>query len=139
MEHPYIPRPKATGGTIPVSLGDKTENFPAYEAEGFPALKWSGKMPLPGIGDRIYVRMNSLGWAKVEGYYESAGYLGLMVLPEDPPEWYIRQVHQKERETRAARRIGPEKAKLERIREWPNWIRRGVGVVFGAEIALTKD
>ena len=129
MEHSYIPQPKAVATEI--ADGD---NFAIYEAEGFPGLKWSGKMPLPKIGERIYASMNSLGWAKVEGYYESGGFLGLMLRFENPPDWYERQRQGNVREHEQAKKLGPEKAQTERVRLMPQWILDGLGVCFGAEV-----
>jgi len=100
----------------------KVATLPAYEtvtvdANGMPcpprdpeAVRWSGKTVAapPAIGERIMVRMNGLGPAKVVGYFTEAGYLGLLVKFENPPAWWVRQVHGK---------------------------RDTVGHVFGAEIA----
>lgn len=130
----YIPQPKPTGGTEKDSEG---REFPAYKCDGFPAvMKWSGKKELPAIGAKVKVTMNSLGPAEVVGYYESHGYLGLMVKFENPPEWYRRQVKNNIEETNRALKIGPEKAQVERIRAMPEWVLQGIGVVFGAEVAL---
>lgn len=66
--------------------------------EGEPDLtdvRWSGgakgfQVP-PVPGDRIKVTMNGIGPAVVLGRFEEQGYLGLMVLPDNPPEWLVKQ------------------------------------------------
>lgn len=66
--------------------------------EGAPDLTdviWSGgakgfQVP-PVPGDRIKVTMNGIGPAVVLGRFEEHGYLGLMVLPDNPPEWLVKQ------------------------------------------------
>jgi hypothetical protein len=127
----FILTPTATDKLAPNSEG---KLFPVYlDAAGL-EMKWSGKMPLPSIGDRIYMAINSIGYGKVEGYCESHGWLGLMVWPENPPRWYFDQTRRHVDETIKARRLGPEKAKIERLREWPKWVCEGIACVFGAEI-----
>jgi len=103
------------------------------DAQGLP-MKWSGTMPLPAIGDRVYVRMNSIGWANVSGYAEVEGFLGLMVSPENPPDWYVKQVKAHKAEHEKALKMTEEKRKIERLRIYPKWILDGLGCVFGAEI-----
>jgi hypothetical protein len=53
--------------------------------------KWSGKDPVPAIGQSIHVRINRIGTAKVVGYAIDCGYLGVLAYPLDPPEWWVRQ------------------------------------------------
>ena len=57
--------------------GVKDEGFALYDFEG-ERLRWSAPFPLPAIGTRIYITMNSIGWATVEGFFAEAGYLGLL-------------------------------------------------------------
>jgi hypothetical protein len=59
------------------------------DPEGVPV--WSGKMPPPAIGERVNVRINSLGAATVVGYFTEGGYLGLRVQHDNPPAWYLKQ------------------------------------------------
>lgn len=54
--------------------------------------KWSGTMPIPQRGELVLGRMNSLGIAKVVGYFEDSGYLGVLVIPLNPPEHIVRRV-----------------------------------------------
>ncbi len=54
-------------------------------------VKWSKDIPLPGIGTKINVKMNSLGPATVKGYFTEYGWLGLLVEFHNPPAWWIKQ------------------------------------------------
>jgi hypothetical protein len=102
--------------------GVKDEGFALYDFEG-ERLRWSAPFPLPAIGTRIYITMNSIGWATVEGFFAEDGYLGVMTKAENPPQWLLEQ------RQRAATRYTPET---------PEWLKRGIGCEFGAEIALKQ-
>ena len=116
----------------------KDSAFGRYlDASGEP-MKWSGTFPLPAIGDRVYLRINSIGWGYVKGYAEVEGFLGLMVEPLDPPAWYIKQGNAQREEHAQALRMTEEKRKIERLRLYPKWILDGFACVFGAEISLDK-
>jgi hypothetical protein len=119
--------PNSEGTLFPVFLSEKTE------------LKWSGKTAPPAVGDRVYMRINSIGWGTVQGYAESHGYLGLLVKPENPPDWFVRQQKANQKEAREFKRLGEERAAVERIRNWPQWILDGICCVFGAEIGDYYD
>lgn len=54
-------------------------------------LYWSNVAPPPAIGSIIQIRMNSIGLARVVGYFSECGYLGLRAIPFDPPAFYVRQ------------------------------------------------
>lgn len=55
-------------------------------------LKWSSlTMPVPAVGTVVHVRINRIGFARVERYFIEDGFLGLLVLPLAPPEWYVKQ------------------------------------------------
>lgn len=56
----------------------------------FPAGKWSGNF-IPEIGETILAAINGIGRSEVLGYYLEDGWNGVIVLPENPPEWFIRQ------------------------------------------------
>lgn len=138
MESFFIPQPLPTGAT---KHGANAE-LPTYKCAGFPnEMMWSGKMPLPAIGDRVYMHINNIGWGKVEGYADSGDdrnghFVGLLVKPENPPEWFWKQTKRVQSETARALRIGPEKAQIERLRISPQWILDGICCVFGIEISL---
>ena len=91
-----------------------------HDAEGKP-MKWSGRFPIPAIGQRIYITMNRIGWATVKGYFESCGFVGVMTLAENPPDWLKKQ----------RKRTQNDLTK-------PHWLREGIGCEFGLEISLTK-
>lgn len=52
---------------------------------------WSGKAEPPAIGATVHVKMNGIGKAKVLAYFVEYGWLGIEVLPEKPPAWYVKQ------------------------------------------------
>jgi|TARA_R110000787_G_scaffold56284_8_gene129463 hypothetical protein len=54
-------------------------------------LKWSGEGAVPAIGDSVYVKINNIGQGVVTSYFTEGGYLGVMVQPDSPPEWYVKQ------------------------------------------------
>lgn len=57
---------------------------------GMPPV-WSGDGEPPVIGSFIRIKFNSIGRAKVVGYAECDGYLGVMAFPLAPPAWWIAQ------------------------------------------------
>lgn len=130
----FILTPTPTDRTLTNDAG----TYPVYLDASGNELKWSGKMALPKVGERIYMRVNSIGYGEIVGYSASHGYLGLMVKPENPPDWWKKQHKATVKEHREAVKLGPEKAKLERVREWPKWILDGICCVFGAEISKTE-
>lgn len=52
---------------------------------------WSGVCAIPKIGDIVNVDVNDIGPSEVLGYWLEAGYVGCVVRPSEPPEWYVRQ------------------------------------------------
>lgn len=91
------------------------------DAEGL-AMRWSGKGPIPQIGDRVKVTMNRIGEAEVKGYFVSWGggsdwYVGVMALPLKPPAYYTRQT-----------------AEAKKNPNNPRWMGEGIGCFFGTEI-----
>lgn len=93
-----------------------------HDASGNP-MKWSAPFPLPGVGSRVWVNFNGIGWAVVKGYFDSGDpdttgvWVGLMVLPTKPPAYYRRQTREAQKD--------PSR---------PRWQAEGIGCVFGAEI-----
>lgn len=77
-------------------------------------IVWSGPEPVPQIGDTVRLRINSIGLGRVESYAVYEGYLGLMVSPFDPPQWWKNQSNEHKPPYSAA-------------------------LAFGAEIALVKE
>ncbi len=69
---------------------------------------WSGKSPLPEIGDTVEINFNGFGKGKVVGYFTARGeipqggtehrwYVGVEVHLEKEPEWYRKQNGNKHR------------------------------------------
>lgn len=110
----FIAKPTPTDK--PVQDGGAT--FAGYRTADGRTLKWSGKLPLPEVGQRIYITMNGIGWAVVKGYFESEGYIGVMTLATRPPKW-LRD--QRQRDIKSGRPM-------------PGWMLEGIGCEFGTEI-----
>ena len=107
---------------LPAFSGRTKEGFSIYVSREGWDLKWSAAFPLPEVGDHIWILLNNIGWAYVEGYFESDGFLGVMTRATNPPAWL-----------RAQRRRDN--------RNNPNltaWQKKGIGCEFGAEIALKR-
>lgn len=111
IDKPMPVRPAATNGQMGL-----------YRDASGVEMKWSAPFPLPAIGDRVYITLNSIGWAHVKGYFEEAGYLGVMTLATRPPAWLRDQLR---RDQLSGHHL-------------PDWRNRGIGCEFGAEITLTK-
>ncbi|MBT2325504.1 hypothetical protein J7E62_24530 [Variovorax paradoxus] len=54
-------------------------------------LKWSAEFDPPSIGSDITLRINQIGRAKVTGYASIDGWLGVMCVPYNPPDWWVKQ------------------------------------------------
>ncbi|MBT1509375.1 hypothetical protein KIP88_02575 [Bradyrhizobium sp. SRL28] len=79
------------------------QEIPAFEQaiykDGFVSnveegkLVWANKdgFQPPPVGSKVMVRINNLGVAEVKGYFSQEGYLGLLVVLDNAPEWYIKQ------------------------------------------------
>jgi hypothetical protein len=108
---------------MPTPARVKDEGFALYDFED-QRLKWSAPFPLPALGTRVYITMNNIGWASIEGFFAEDGYVRVMTRAEDPPQWL--------REQRLRDQANPRHA------DKPDWWRQGIGCEFGAEIALEK-
>jgi len=53
--------------------------------------RWSGSCPPPPVGAIVFVRMNRIGASQVIGYFVEDNWLGLLIKPIDPPDWFVRQ------------------------------------------------
>jgi hypothetical protein len=53
-------------------------------------LKYGGHF-LPRVGARVRVDMNKFGWGTVTGYFVVHGWLGVEVMVDRPPAWWVRQ------------------------------------------------
>lgn len=110
-----IARPILTGEKPPADMAHCT----VYVTATGEALLWSGEMVLPGIGEHVDIWVNRIGPGTVTGYYRENGYLGVMCIAHNPPEWLVRQ-----QATRAADTSKPQ------------WYRDGIVCPMGCEIAL---
>jgi len=55
-------------------------------------IKWSNlTFDVPAIGDLVFVRINRIRAARVVSYFVEHGFLGLLVVPLAPPEWFVKQ------------------------------------------------
>lgn len=56
-------------------------------------LIWGGKNGVvpPPVGEKINVSMNGLGNGNVVGYFSEESFLGLLVILDNAPEWFIKQ------------------------------------------------
>ncbi len=76
------------------------EELKGCDIGGIGTIEWSGKVPVPKILDRVYVRFNRFSYGTVRGYFCERGqkddgtrvlYLGVYVEPDYPPDWWVRQ------------------------------------------------
>jgi len=74
--------------------------LPAFEkgiftdGQAAPAIlypRWSGANDPPAIGTFVQVKINGIGPAQVVGYFTEHAWLGLLVKPVTPPEWFTNQ------------------------------------------------
>jgi hypothetical protein len=89
MDEPFVDTPKTRYHlkSIPCPVVPRTDK----NASDMSVVKWSGRFPIPQIGDEVTVNMNGLGPGTVIGYFIEYGYLGLYVKLFERPEWHIRQ------------------------------------------------
>ena len=57
----------------------------------FEQLQWVANKPLPAVGSEVEVKINGIGRSKVLKYFVEHGFIGLVVQPQNPPTWYIKQ------------------------------------------------
>lgn len=55
-------------------------------------LKWSGKHPIPAIGERVRINFNEFGNGRVVNYFYEHGYLGVYVKLVKAPAWHNKQM-----------------------------------------------
>ena len=63
----------------------------SYNLSSVPEGKWSGKGPIPAIGDRVHINFNSFGSGTVRGYFVEEEWIGVEVECDQRPEWHVRQ------------------------------------------------
>ena len=57
----------------------------------FEKLQWVCDKPIPAVGSEVEVKINGIGRSIVLKYFVEHGFIGLLVPPQDPPAWYIKQ------------------------------------------------
>ena len=57
----------------------------------FESLQWVANKPLPAYGSEVTVKINGIGRSKVLRYFVEHGFVGLIVMPFNPPTWYREQ------------------------------------------------
>jgi len=57
----------------------------------FEELAWLSSKAIPKVGEKINVRVNSIGESIVQKYFVEYGFIGLLVQPTNPPDWYLKQ------------------------------------------------
>jgi hypothetical protein len=56
-----------------------------------PDQKWSGTIPIPAVGSRVKATMNGWGDCTVIGYFTEGGWIGIRVLPDTCPDFFLSQ------------------------------------------------
>ena len=98
-----------------------TQEVPIYlDAQGDEYL-WTGASPLPAIGDKINLRINNIGNAKVVGYHTSNEWLGIMAQPDNPPDFIKKHTKEAQDDPNA-----------------PKWRKEGICCAFGIEVGPAK-
>ena len=57
----------------------------------FEKLQWVSNKPIPAVGSEVNVTINGIGRSKVLKYFVEHGFIGLVVQPINPPDWYLKQ------------------------------------------------
>ena len=57
----------------------------------FEKLQWVTNKPIPAVGSEVEVKINGIGRSIVLKYFVEHGFIGLVVQPQNPPAWYIKQ------------------------------------------------
>ena len=57
----------------------------------FGQLQWVANKPIPAVDSEVEVKINGIGRSKVVKYVVEHGFIGLVVQPQNPPTWYIKQ------------------------------------------------
>ena len=57
----------------------------------FEKLQWVCEKPIPAVGSEVNVKINGIGRSTVLKYFVEYGFIGLLVQPQNPPTWYIKQ------------------------------------------------
>ena len=64
---------------------------PVNTSTEFGKLTWVSNKPMPLIGTEVNVTINGIGRSVVKKYFVEHGFIGLLVQPLNPPDWYKTQ------------------------------------------------
>lgn len=77
--------------STPATVETLPERLATVEAWRLPdGLKWTGKGPVPALGERVTIHVNKIGAGTVQGYFHLAGFLGVLVDVPNLPDWYCK-------------------------------------------------
>jgi hypothetical protein len=71
-------------------MNNKVEQ-PVKSYTEFEKLAWVSTKPIPAVGSEVNVKINGIGQSVVLKYFVEHGFIGLLVLPKNPPTWYRKQ------------------------------------------------
>ena len=57
----------------------------------FEKLTWVCDKLIPKVGEEVNVKVNGIGRSIVNKYFVEHGFIGLLVQPLNPPDWYRKQ------------------------------------------------
>jgi hypothetical protein len=57
----------------------------------FEKLAWVSTKAIPAVGTEVNVTINGIGRSIVKKYFVEYGFIGLLVQPLSPPDWYVKQ------------------------------------------------
>lgn len=69
----------------------KSISRPAGTYTEFDKLQWVSNKPIPAVGSEVEVKINGIGRSTVLKYFVEHGFIGLVVQPQNPPDWYKNQ------------------------------------------------
>lgn len=123
VERFFILTPIPTDRTKPIpDLADSKQLMVYLDDEGKEML-WSGSKPIPAIGSKVFVNMNGIGESTVKGYYvshcEKCSFVGVMVKPDNPPEYYLKNIKNAQKDPKAL-----------------PWRKEGIGCITGNELKM---
>ncbi len=104
--------------TPKVRTTDDGQSLAVYLDDKGNEVLWSGEFALPPLDSEVFITTNNIGWAIVKGYFVSAGYLGVMTLPLNPPLWLLMQCFAVQKNV-----------------DSPEWAKQGIGCEFGSELS----
>ena len=67
------------------------KEFPIWQVGDEIKGMWGGSGVPPEVGTEAIVKRNDMGNGTVVGYFEESGLLGVIILPDNPPSWWLEQ------------------------------------------------